>query len=289
VDAIVRVDGIEHVEVSVRDRERQVLASADGARRSESGIQILPRHELFDPLLADPREPHFSAVYQWYLDDDELTHVGSANFGESFALLGGPLGGDARWELGLMGGVFSVFDLDAASSDLVNTDFWVGPTLSFERGRASARLRLFHQSSHLGDEFLLRNRPDRVNLSYEGVDLVGSFQVHPALRVYAGGGVLVHTEPDLDPLSIQAGAELRSPIAFLDDLVRPVAAFDYQSTEENDWREELSTVAGFEIANPEVSDLRLMLLASWFKGNSPNGQFWERRIDLFGLGAHLYF
>src|SRR5262249_6925912 len=140
-------------------------------------LQLLPRVELFDPMFADPRQPHFSASYMWYLDDPELNHVGRATFGETFALLGGDLG-FMRWEFGFLGGVFSIFDLDSASYDLLNTDFRAGPTLSARRNAVSAQLRLYHQSSHLGDEFLLRsaaNRASRVNLSYEGVDLLVSY------------------------------------------------------------------------------------------------------------------
>ena len=134
-------------------------------------FELLPRVELFDPLIADPRQPHFSALYSWYLGDPELGHVGSANFGETFALFGGDLLG-GRWEFGFLGGVFSIFDLDAPSYDLINTDFWAGPTLSARSDGLSAQLRLYHQSSHLGDEFLLRNSVERENLSYEGVDLL---------------------------------------------------------------------------------------------------------------------
>ena len=49
--------------------------------------------------------------------------------------------------------------------------------------------RLFHQSSHLGDEFLLRTQTQRVNLSYESVDLRFSYEIGDVLRLYGGGGL----------------------------------------------------------------------------------------------------
>ncbi len=291
-ESVAHLEDIDRVEVRVagEDDVAPVRIGFDDPVDEEEGstVDVLPRHELFEPLMADPRQPHFSAIYQWYLDDPELVHVGSANFGETFALLGGEVG-DGRWEIGLLGGVFSVFDLDAESFDLVNSDFWVGPTLSLRRGSLSGQVRLYHQSSHLGDEFLLRNRVDRVNLSYEGVDVLASAQVHPALRLYAGGGAIVNSEPDLDPWSVQAGAELRSPMTFLGGTTRPVAAFDFQVREENRWREELGAAAGLEFANATAPGLRLQFLLTWFRGNSPNGQFFDRRIESLGLGAHLHF
>ena len=156
----------------------------------------------------------------------------------------------------------------------------------------SAQLRLYHQSSHLGDEFLLRssqNRANRVNLSYEGIDLLVSYDPRPWLRLYAGAGELLHTEPQLDRLSAHGGVELRSPMAFFGGAVRPIAAFDYQSREENHWREELAGSAGIQLENPELSKLKIQILVDYFKGNSPNGQFFVRRIETLGIGIHLHF
>jgi hypothetical protein len=293
--ALMRIEGIVRVEVTeveagpLPEIPPEAPPEPIQTHKDPEGLELLPRVELFEPLIADPREPHFSASYNWYLDDPDLTHVGSATFGETFALLGGPLGA-GRWELGLLGGVFSIFDLDAPSDDLVNTDFWVGPTLSARRGGLSTTLRLFHQSSHLGDEFLLRNSGiDRLNLSYEGVDWLVSVDPWPWLRLYAGGGVLLHSDPKLQRLSAEGGVELKSPWAFLDDAVRPIAAFDYASREENHWREELSGVAGIQLENPDVSKLRLQILGSYYKGNSRNGQFFLDRIESIGVGVHFRY
>lgn len=308
-EALVRVDGIDAVEVRVdgdgpepvaeieddgepadADGPGPVADSEDDGEAEDDDLDLFPRVELFEPLLADPRQPHFAAAMLWYLDDPELGRVGSANFGETFALLGGPVGdGPTRWELGILGGVFSIFDLEASSVDLVNTDFWVAPTLSFRRHELSTQLRVYHQSSHLGDEFLLRNRIRRVNLSYEGADLLVSADVHPAVRVYAGGGAIFNSNPHLHPLSVQAGIEIESPVAFLGGAVRPLAAADLQFREENHWDEEISAVAGIQLENPDLSRLRLQILFQYFRGNSPNGQFFERHIEYLGVGTHLHF
>jgi hypothetical protein len=299
--ALTEIEGIERVEVSESvtgiatepvepDPEAPAPHGEPGPETTKEPdmFELLPRVELFDPLIADPRQPHFSAIYSWYLGDPELDHVGNANFGETFALFGGDIWG-GRWEFGFLGGVFSIFDLDAASYDLVNSDFWAGPTLSARRNGVSGQLRLYHQSSHLGDEFLLRNRVDRVNISYEGVDLLLSGDLWPWLRIYGGGGVILHSDSDLDRLSGQAGVELQSPWAFFEKTVRPLVAFDFAAREENHWREELGGAAGIQLENPRLSELQVQILANYFKGHSPNGQFFERRIEVIGVGVHLHY
>jgi hypothetical protein len=206
------------------------------------------------------------------------------------AFLGGDTSTGARWEVGLHAGVFSVFDFDSDSFDLVNSDFMVGLTGSLRAGGVSSMLRVFHQSSHLGDEFLLRNRVDRINLSYEVADLLVSYDVGRVLRIYGGGGYMFHREPsDLQPFSVQGGVELQSPRVFWRDHARLIAALDVQSREESDWSVDYSARGGIQLESDRIEGLRLQLLLTYYNGRSPNGQFFERDIEYLGIGTHLHY
>ncbi len=112
--------------------------------------------------MADPRWPHFSVAYQSYIGDDELKNVGATSFGETFSLYSGNAFG-WRWITGIQAAVFAFFNLDADSMDLINADYWVGIPVAFRKDNLSGLFRIFHQSSHLGDEYLLYNKIDRVN------------------------------------------------------------------------------------------------------------------------------
>jgi hypothetical protein len=277
------------VDVRVVELEPGESPPAAAGASEEAGLRLFPGRELFRPLLADPRWPHFSISHVWYLGDSELGRVGGVNAGETFALLRGdaPLAG--RWEIGVQGGVFSIFDLEAPSLDLVNSDFSVGLLGSFRRKGFSALLRLYHQSSHLGDEYLLRNRVQRINLSYEVVDALLSHEFWKAVRLYGGGGLLVHRDPpDLKRGLLQAGVELTSPWAAWNAL-RPLAGLDLQFRQESDWRTDLSLRGGVQIESPSLERLRVQVLLEYFNGRSPNGQFFERNVEYVGLGAHFHF
>jgi len=54
----------------------------------------------------------------------------------------------------LFGAVFAQFNLDTPSFDLL-TPIISSAGADSTRGRWSGRVRFYHQSSHLGDEFLL--------------------------------------------------------------------------------------------------------------------------------------
>ncbi|MCI0545982.1 MAG: DUF1207 domain-containing protein [Candidatus Rokubacteria bacterium] len=275
-------------------------AAADAVPPQVRPTGFLPSGHIFDPLLADPRWPHFYASYQKYTEGSGLDNVGSVGFGETIVLYRGDVPSGGQWETGIQAGVFSIFDLDSDSMDLLNADYFAALFASYGRAGFATMGRVFHQSSHLGDEFVLRELSslNRVNLSYEGVDLTLSYHVlhgliapryDRAVRVYAGAGYLFHRDPSsLKPWSTQAGVELQSPWAMRYS-IRPVAAVDLQISEENSWSTDISVRAGLAFESVQVLDRKLALLFEYFSGHSPNGQFFRERIQYFGVGLHLFF
>ena len=260
--------------------------------KSES--KFLPHGLLVAPFHADPRWPHFSMASRQVSLGQEPTNTGSANFGETFALYRNAAPLDGQWEIALQAGVFSIFNMNAASGskDLVNADYTVGLLTSYRTGPFSGFLRLHHQSSHLGDEFILNSQTpvNRVNVSFEEVDLKLSYELASWLRIYGGGGMLVGRDPSyLSRGTSQVGTELTSPWTLWDGKVRPVAYADFQANERSNWKVASSVMAGLQFENARIGDRKLQVLAEYFGGPSPNGQFYAQNTEWFGLGVHLYY
>lgn len=253
---------------------------------------FLPTGHLFKPLLADPRWAHFSAAYRNYIGENiDGNNNGAVSFGETIPFYRGNLGqSGVQWETGLQAGVFSDFNLDARSNDLINTDFIASLYSSVRAGRFSAFGRVFHQSSHLGDEFLLRTTLERVNLSYEGADLRLSYELPYGIRVYGGGGSIFHKQPStLKPWLIQYGIEFRSPWRIEFAAMRPILAVDIKNHQQNNWNADVSARAGFQFDNFSAFGRKLQFLGEYFHGNSPTGQFYRERVEYIGIGAHYHF
>lgn len=261
---------------------------------AKPGSKFLPRDLLVVPFHADPRWPHFSIASRQVSLGREPGNTGSANFGETFALYrnAAPLGG--QWEIALQAGVFSAFNMSApsGSKDLFNTDYTAGLLASYRTGPFSGFLRLHHQSSHLGDEFIL-NSPTpvtRINLSFEELDLKISYELASWFRIYGGGGMLVGRDPkDLRRGTSQVGAELTSPWTLWGGKIRPVAYADFQANARSNWRVASSVMAGLQFEDARIGERKLQVLAEYFGGPSPNGQFFSQNTEWIGLGIHLYY
>lgn len=277
----------EHVRTALGEIPGAIRVDITAGPRPQG--EWLPGGTLFRPLIADPRWPHFAASYQRYIGDRQLRDVGATSFGETFTLWRQRLGPATAWELGIQAGVFALFDLNAPSSDLVNADYFVAVPVGFRHEGFSSMFRIFHQSSHLGDEFLLRTNTERINLSVEGVDLKLSYEFGDLLRVYGGGGYLFRREPSsIDPWSVQYGVEFVSPWPSREAGWRPIAAADLQHHEENAWSVDLSLRTGIQI-DGVLASRSLQILLEYFRGHSPNGQFYKDEVEYFGLGAHFHF
>jgi hypothetical protein len=260
-----------------------------------TGVVWFPSDQIFCALLADPKEPRsFVSLLRGTfrsLDDPsgEDTSIGSVGLGDSFGLVraGGPSAGEG-FQLDVVGAIFAQFDLGAASNDLINADYIIGLPLTFRRSGFSVRARLYHQSSHLGDEYLLRaDDTVRENLSFEAVDLLVSQELGP-VRGYAGAERIFRREPDtLGAKVFHAGLEVRSGRARRTQLL---AAVDVKTTELHDWSPATSGRFGLEVGRPGSGGhpgRLVMLILELYRGPSPYGQFFQDDISYVGVGLHF--
>ncbi len=291
----------EPTQLAMRNHDCRYNSGSDASPSDGSVEQNLgwfPAGDLFRPLLADPKEPRF-LISRWRIKPNKADDFAAAavGFGENFGLYRYGLSGGRSCnglQFNISGAAFAQFNLNAPSSDLINADYIIGFPLTFRMSDFSARLRLYHQSSHLGDEFILGNAGvERINLSFEELEVILSYIRH-FFRVYGGGGYLVHREPNLERLKWQYGIEARlqvlktrgfqlggNPVFF-------VAGSDIKQFQHHDYDPNYSIKAGFEVFG-KVSGRRLRLLAGFYKGFNPFGQFYDQKLKALGFEIDLGF
>lgn len=260
------------------------------------GFNWLPRGELFCPLISDPKSDGSFASYVRGTSSSPFgTDLASIGVGDRFGIVryNGPRVGEGI-ELGIQANVYAQFDLNASSYDLINADYLIGLPLTFRYDRVSGRLRLYHQSSHLGDEFVLRPGIERENFAFQSGEGILALDFGP-LRAYGGGEYLFGETPGSRITSlVHGGVELRqmSGLAASGGLsrVRLVGGLDLKSSDELDWEIAWSARAGIELgreAGATHTARRFSLLGEYYEGPSPYGQFFRDKVSYYGLGLHV--
>jgi len=101
----------------------------------------------------------------------------------------------------------SRFDLQGSNNEFIEAHFRVGFQLRARVGHVAARAELYHVSSHLGDEFLVRTGRQPISTSREGIELLVQHEPLPGLLVYGGPGFLLRSTRNFDSPSVRGGLE----------------------------------------------------------------------------------
>jgi hypothetical protein len=270
------------------------MASAPAGADRDEGWVGMPADDVFEPLLADPKQPQSYATALWDRSSSGPDLVGAVAYGDTIGLVRWPGRREGEgWQLGVSGAVFAQFDLGDEATPLVNADYTIGVALSRRRAAWSGRMRVYHLSSHLGDELVIAQRVERVQLDHEALELIAARDVR-AFRPYAGGELLFRRRPASLPIAIwHAGVEYRHPRRFAVGARlqgQLVAGADAKRSWSSSRVADLTVRAGVELGPPIVdrtSGRRLALLAELQEGGSPYGQFYVERVTFLGIGVHF--
>jgi len=263
-----------------------VIAQAGAAAQAPAPAGQPPT-VLFQPLLADPQEPQFFAGYLWARSPRLASRLGTVGFGQTIGVLHG-----RDWQLGIAAGVFSEFNMASSTTDLLNTDYLVGLPLTYRRGSLATRLLVFHQSSHLGDEYMAHTNARRIDLTFQAVELLVASETS-RWRVYGGGNyVFAHSPADLKPGVLHGGLEYRQPRSLLRlgrfATGRLVAGLDAKAIQDQKWQVGWSMVTGVELGDPLAplgSGRRWSVLLKAYTGPAPYGEFYRDHVSSLGVGV----
>jgi hypothetical protein len=243
----------------------------------------------FRSPVADPAEPQVFASRLKVKRDAGEFDAARVGLGADLGLLrrDGASTEDG-WQLSLFGSIDSLFNLDLPGDALVNTDYRVGVPLTWRGGAFSARGRVYHQSSHLGDELILGgNAPRRIDLSFEAVDLLLAWE-RGGLRLYGGGGHTLSTSTDTyKGGTLQAGFDYVSPPVLFGQ--RLTAGLDLKWLEFDDWRSGVGAKAGIKLGGPPSQHGGITLLLETYDGFAPFGQFFVEDFRYTGVTAQFDF
>lgn len=264
----------------------------------DGGIWLPEDPVLFRPFMADPREICYSAG--WRFNDNAMTkNVIDVSFGDTLAIYRWcdvwPWGGELQIEL--EGALWATFDPTTESSPLLNADYYGGIPITYAIDNWQFRLRGFHISSHIGDEFLL-NHPgfDRRNASAEYIDFFISHDLTEEIRIYGGLGYLVAQDKEfkIKPFYSAVGAELRLlSWGFVDKCDRlygcPIYGMHFRQNGEFKRHIDATYILGYEFGKLCGLYRKLRFFIEYHDGYSLEGQFCKVPTNYFSVRTSYGF
>lgn len=264
----------------------------------KDGIWLPEDPVLFRPFMADPREICYSVG--WRFNDNALTkNIIDVSFGDTLAIY--------RWcdmwpwhgqlQIEIEGAVWAVFDPCTESAPLINADYYVGFPLTYAIDRWQFRLRPFHISSHIGDEFLL-NHPgfDRRNASNEYIDFFISHDFTEEIRFYGGIGYILREDESfkIKRYYSAVGAELRlMHLSFRDDkdclMGFPIFAMHFRQNAEFKKHVDATYILGYQISKLCGLCRNLRFFIEYHDGYSLEGQFCKDPTNYFAIRSSYGF
>lgn len=286
-----RVKRPRPVATPVTDSAGNVVAGVDPAE-SRPRKEFLPRGHLFEPILLDPLEAQtYGSVLPLYLTNGER-YVGSIvpfafGFNKPFYRRTTAPGRSEEIVLDLASFTqFEVyFDQIARYQrrQIVNNDYKVSIQYNLRRGDNNYRFRVYHLSSHLGDDYIYRNRitaPSTNSVNYEQLDAMYSRTIRD-WRVYGGLGITLRKPEERKPLSAQFGAFYKKPSQ---QAARLVGGVDVKFFQETEFRPGVHAGLGVEVGRTANN---LTFLAETYSGFRPYSQYENQTIFWLGVGVYL--
>ncbi len=255
-----------------------LLLAALSTPAAAAGVDLFPRpNEIFPLLVADPRHIQLSASY-YRLDGRNTSDI---SLGHSWGLTRWRTGSlqDWLWESDVEGMAYSRFQIGGGVNEFETVDYFVALPVTARRGGVAFKGALFHESSHLGDDYIRRTGALGFRSSNEGVRLQGALDPCRLARLYGGAAYLLHDVPSAGPWSVQSGFELVADDPGWPTRVRMrlFLAQDFQSRQDVGWNLNSHTVAGVKFHFRESPTRAMRVQIGYFDGHSPFGQFHSQR------------
>ena len=174
---------------------------------------------------------------------------------------------------------------DKLRGGLMNTDFKVSGFLSAAKGKHKFRLQVFHISSHLGDDYILRNQDYDLNdksVNYEQLDITYLYSLRNS-ALYVGLGWVISPNTFRERFMTEIGYQGSFPVAPKLDIT---LGTDIKLYDENDFIPDIHSGTGITLKQRGQHQLSFLLDA--YYGSLPYSTLDFGQVFWIGVSASLY-
>jgi uncharacterized protein DUF1207 len=254
-----------------------------GGVRLSAQDRVFPAVRSFELPEASPRVHGLVARFLVARRGDSRfgqEHEGEVVLGENFPLVT-LKGGHHPLILGIGSQVYGRFSLTDPKSALISTDWVVGINTTAVLQPWTLTLEVYHESSHLGDEYGDRFPADRLDWTREVLAAWASYNIG-VWRVTAGGSYVLDDQLRLPAPAGSLGVDFHGRSrGLMAGQVRPVGGIFLEAEQATRWRVSSSAKLGVAFGTRESHDISLAIIAH--DGLSTQRQFFRQESQYVGL------
>jgi hypothetical protein len=245
------------------------------------GWQVMPQGLIYRQYLASVKESRFRGVWSNGKGEGNLLDT---SLGGQVGLLRYGSYGDGQpvgWQLGIEGAGQVRLDVDQ-NADVDASDFRFGVPLTWGDEISQVKFAYYHLSSHVGDEFLLKN-PGFNRLNFSRNVLVLGYSIYPSelWRVYAEIGYAVSSDVS-QQWETQFGIDY-APAGATGIRGAPFAAVNAHLREEVNYGGNLVLQAGWAWRGSPASGM-FRTGVEYYNGKSDQYSFFDQSEQKIGYG-----
>lgn len=256
-----------------------------GCDPGDWGWHVLPRGIVYKSYLAAAKE---SRLGTQIVQERDATSLFDSTLGGRFGVLRfGPENVPEGFQWDIDGAAMVRLDPDD-ELDVQATDYRVGSTLNWGMGKHRWRVGYYHVSSHLGDEFLLKN-PNFRRLNFHRDALLAGYSHYftPDLRVHGEFAVAFNYEL-AEPFEFLFGFDW-APATSTGPRGAPFVAFNTHLRQELDFGGNIALQAGWAWRGKDPASGLLRTGLYYYNGGSPQWSFYQDFEEQLGVGLWYDF
>lgn len=255
-------------------------------------IDYFPKQNLWQTISLDPLAGQayvqMAAVWEGSSPTDYINAGFSFGFQKSVFVW--KISDKSAIDIGMEGGAITQFEWtmsdDYLQTDYISTDFIIGMPVVYKKDNLMLRLRIYHLSSHMGDDYIFRDSISsyyRNNNTYEQLDLTAAY-LYENFRFILGVGTVLTSSAPRKPLVITYGAEYFVPLNKEETLSYYVGFFA-NSKQDNNYTPGINIGMGLKLGG--LGRRGAKLLFTYFNGPLPYSVYSGRLIQWLGTSVYI--
>ncbi len=276
-----------------------LVAPGTTMHAADNKVQFMPARSYFETILLDPTSNQLGLSVLGYSSGQrgiwEKIYIPIFMGVNKPVLRWGPTDRHGQ-EVGFDFLIMTQYDIERVDRDymeqsapmgtILNADYRISGWYNIKSQASTYRIRLFHQSSHLGDDFVIRNGimgRGSNPMNYEQLDITRSVQ-NGNHRHYYGFGYTVTPHAERKRIAFQLGYFFsRTTPRFANS--KFIGGADIKIMEQHGYRPSIKLGIGYELGQSHRNPPRLIL--EYYNGNLPYSRYESTVVQLLGIGLYM--